>query len=118
MNHPDLAHPRAHRRAFARFALWFADKQGTPAFVAMLTFAWLAEIGLNQLVFPALGLTPFDPSTWLLNLGLSLLAAYAASLSVMGTKVQTEQQNEQLDRIEAKLDALIASAGPSGTANL
>lgn len=106
--HPDLRHPQRHRRALARFALWFANWQGTPMFIGLLTAAIISELLWNQFVAPLLGWhrLVFDPNTWLLNLGLSLLASYAASLSVMGTKVQTNQQNEQLDRIEAKIDQL------------
>jgi uncharacterized membrane protein len=112
--HPDLRHPSKHRRSFARFALWFASWQGTPVFVAMLTGAWITELLLNQLILPALHISPFDPSTWLLNLSLSLLAAYASSLSVMGSRVQSDAQNEQLDRIEAKLDTLLQNCKTGG----
>jgi uncharacterized membrane protein len=109
-HHPDLHHPRAHRRAFARFALWFADWQGTPTFIALLTLAIISELAWNQVIAPLTGLDAlrFDANTWLLNLSLSLLASYAASLSVMGGKVQTDRQNRQLDRLEAKLDRLLA----------
>lgn len=73
--------------------MWFANWQGTPMFIALLTCTIIAEVLWNQVIAPALGLGQFafDPNTWLLNLGLSLLASYAASLSVMGNKVQSEQ---------------------------
>lgn len=111
MRHPDLQHPARRRRAFARFALWFADWQGTPTFVVLLAASIIAELAWNQIAAPLLGLRGlrFDRSTWILNLCLSLLAAFAASLSVMGTKVQTERQNTQLDRIEQRLADLCAS---------
>lgn len=89
--------------------MWFADWQGTPVFVALLTGSIIAELFWNQILARVLHdpQLRFDPSTWILNLSLSLLAAYAASLSVMGSRVQTEHQNEQLDRIEGKLDQIL-----------
>lgn len=97
LQHPDADHPSARRRGFARFAMWFADWQGTPTFVALLSVMWVSELLLNQVILPVLGVAALDPSTWLLNLCLSLLAAYASSLAVMGTKVVFERLFHMLD---------------------
>lgn len=81
--------------------MWFANWQGSPPFVGLLTTVLVVWIGANVILLHwhlAWDRPPFIG----LNLGLSMLAAYAASLSVMGGKGTQAKTDELLREIRAE----------------